>query len=921
MGIEGTEYLQSVLGSSYRLERELGRGGMATVYLAWDTKHGRFVALKVLHQALASSFGPQRFRREIGVAATLQHPHILTVLDSGESPDGHLWFTMPYVEGETLRARLRRDGQLDLDLVLRWGREIAGALEYAHARGIVHRDVKPENILLTQQGNAMLADFGVARTLLEGKSDPGSAATAATGHQQSGTMLTETGTAIGTPAYMSPEQAGGERTLDGRSDIYSLGTVLYEALVGAPPFTGPLAQAAIAKMISGEAPSVRRSRPSIPQPVDAALQRALATMPGDRYRTAGDFAHALEEAERAVLTDSVTASRAAWRLRRRVPLGAMMLALGVLLGGGALFAWRSATSAHAAPAARGPVRLAVLPFDNVGDSADAYFSDGLTDAVRGKLTALPGVEVIASASSAQYRRTKKLPKQIGSELNVQYLLTGTVRWVKTPKGLGRIEVRPELVDVSTESDKWSAPYDTMLTDVFKVQAAIAGQVATQLGITLGAPQQQALAARPTTSLDAYDAFLKGENATQSATVLDPPSLRRGITLYERAVTLDTGFALAWARLAQEYSALCVVRTPTPADARAAKDAAERAVALAPGTPATQLALGTYEAYVHRDNVRALAAFQSGLAGAPGNVDLLIWTARQERVLGRFDLALPHGQRAQALDPRSLQAARQLGITLQSLRRYPEARAIYDHALAISASNLGVIEQRSMIDLAEGNLPDARAVVSRALTVVDTTELVAYFGAYFDLFWVLDDIQQQRLLSLKPTAFDNDRGTWAIVRAETYWLRGDTVRARVYADTAQRAYLADLRTASLADIPHIQRGLALAYLGKKDEAIREGEYAVALRPLSSDAFIGAYNQQILARIYMLVGEPDAALDHLEPLLRIPYHLSPGWLRIDPTWAPLRGNPRFQALIADSKPPSGRGSDGAVQSSHDTRLVHP
>jgi eukaryotic-like serine/threonine-protein kinase len=913
VAIEGTDYLQAVLGSSYRLERELGRGGMATVYLAWDTKHGRYVALKVLHQALASSFGPQRFRREIGVAATLQHPHILTVLDSGESADGRLWFTMPYVEGETLRARLRREGQLGLDVVLRWGREIAGALEYAHARGIVHRDVKPENILLTEQGNAMLADFGVARTLLEGRYDSSG------GEKEPGqqTMLTETGMAIGTPAYMSPEQAGGERTIDGRSDIYSLGTVLYEALVGGPPFSGPLAQAALAKYISGEAPSVRRSRPSIPEPVDSALQRALAVMPGDRYRTAGDFAQALEEAERAVLTDSaVTASRAAarWRFQRRLPIGIVVALLVVLLAGGVVFAWRSASLARAAsrsaPAPVAPIRLAVLPFINVGDSEDAYFTDGLTDAVRGKLTALPGVEVIASASSAQYRGSTKSPKEIGAELGVRYLLEGKVRWAKSTGGPGKIEVNPELVDVQSGTDKWATPYYSKLTDVFQVQASIAGEVATQLGVTLGAKQQEALAIEPTSRLDAYDQFLKGENATQAGSALDPPSLRRGITFYEQAVQLDTGFALAWARLAEAHSALYTLHAPTPADARAAQAAAERASELAPGRPESQLALGTYEAYIHKDNARALEAFTKGLDVAPTNIDLLIWAARQERVLGDWDQALVHARRAEQLDPRSVQAARQLGIALQSLRRYDEARAIWEHALAISPRNLGVIEQRAMVDLAEGNLAGAHDVIGAALAVVDTSELVAYFGAYYDLFWVLTDPLQQRLLTLSPAQFDGDRGNWALVRAETYWLRGDTVHARAYADTAQSAFLYEERRAPLVDLTHMFRGLSLAYLGRKNEAILEGEKAVELRPMKTDAYYGPYNQQILARIYMLVGEPETALDHLEPLVRIPSQLSSAWLGIDPTWAPLRGNPRFQALVAAPKDgvvavQSGRG----------------
>ena len=277
------DQLQTALGAQYTLERELGRGGMATVFLAQDTKHHRSVALKVLHPELAATLGPQRFRREIEVAARLQHPHILSVHDSGETPAGQLWFTMPYVEGESLRDRLRRERQLPVDDALRITREVASALEYAHEHGVLHRDIKPENVLLTAQGEALLADFGIARALT---STP------------VGTGLTETGLAVGTPQYMSPEQAAGERTLDARSDVYALGAVCYELLTGEPPFVGGSAQAVVAKMLSTDAPSVRVLRPGVIPALDAALRRALARVPADRWATAAEFAQALATAER-----------------------------------------------------------------------------------------------------------------------------------------------------------------------------------------------------------------------------------------------------------------------------------------------------------------------------------------------------------------------------------------------------------------------------------------------------------------------------------------------------------------------------------------------------------------------------------------------------------------------------------------------
>src|SRR5579864_6177 len=263
------------LRDRYRLERELGRGGMATVYLAQDLKHKRPVALKVLHPELGASLGPERFQREIEFAARLQHPHILTVLDSGEAA-GQLWFTMPYVEGESLRSRLRRERQLPVENALRIATETARALDYAHRHGVIHRDIKPENILLTRDGDTLVADFGIARAL---------------GGEE---RLTQTGMSVGTPAYMSPEQASGDQALDARTDVYSLGCVLYEMLVGEPPFTGPTAQAIILKRFTELVPSVRKARPSVPEGVDQAMQRALAPIPADRFASAAEFARALQ---------------------------------------------------------------------------------------------------------------------------------------------------------------------------------------------------------------------------------------------------------------------------------------------------------------------------------------------------------------------------------------------------------------------------------------------------------------------------------------------------------------------------------------------------------------------------------------------------------------------------------------------------
>jgi serine/threonine protein kinase/tetratricopeptide (TPR) repeat protein len=874
----------------YRVLSTLGHGGMATVYLARDERHRRSVALKVLHPDLAHALGPERFLREIEVAANLSHPHILPLHDSGEAA-GLLYYVMPYVEGESLRDRLHRETQLPVEDALQIAREVADALGYAHGQGVIHRDIKPENILLSG-GHALVADFGIARAL--GQTDSA--------------RLTETGMAIGTAAYMSPEQASAMSHIDGRSDVYSLGCVVYEMLAGEPPYTGPTAQAIIAKRFSDPVPRVRRVRPSVPEHVDVAVTQALAPVPADRFATATEFGHAM-----ARHSESRTrpAARVATTLSgllggRRAALVATALALGILIGLGLFFEWRRSGP----DASRSTARLvAVLPFENLGDSTDAYFADGVGDEVRGKLSRIPGLAVIARASSNEYRHAKKPLRQIARELGAEYLLTATVRWDKHSDGTSQVRVSPELVWVASggaPTTKWQQGFDATLTDVFQVQAEIAGQVAQALNVALGDSAEHELATRPTESLSAYDAFLHGEAATQGMTALDPPRLREAIAAYEQAVALDSTFVKAWAQLSRAHSYLYASLAATAATEGAARRAAERAQALGPAQPEGHQALGAYYAYVLADKPHAYAEDSTALALAPGNADLLWAVGFDEHVLQRWEPARRHLEQAVRLNPRSSITAHQLGLLLVCLRLYPEAERVLDHALQTLPADLIVREDRAVVALAQGDLTQARAIIHAAPKTVNPTALVASVASYLDLVWVLDEAQQELLLRLTPSAFDNNRATWGIMLAQTYAVQGNTVEARTHADSARLAFERQLDDSKRSSVvvstfyaqQHVFLGLALAYQGHKAQAIREGQRGVALAPISRDAFIGPYVQHQLARIYLLVGEPEKALDQLEPLLKMPWYLSPGWLKIDPNFKPLRGNPRFERLVSGS-----------------------
>ena len=577
----------------------------------------------------------------------------------------------------------------------------------------------------------------------------------------------------------------------------------------------------------------------------------------------------------------------------------MILALGFVLGLGVLFGWLRRHGGG--PEGDGGVkRLAVLPFDNLGSADDEYFADGVTDEIRAKLAGVEGLQVTASRSAAEYKKSAKDLATIARELGVDYLLVGKVRWEKGEPGKSRVRVSPELIQIATGSTRVGAA--VRREPHRRVQGAGRRRRAGGTGARRGARRTRAAGAGGAAHRECRSLrrLPQGRGGVAEPRNGDPRQLRQAIGYYEQAVALDSAFAQAWAALSRASSLLYFNSTPSPERARRAREGAERALRLSPEHFRGHLALGDYYGSIPPlDYERALREYEAGLRLAPNDIDLLAGSALMEISTGRWEQALEHLTRAQALDPRSLLVGRRLSYTYLWLRRYSEAIAASDRAMALDSTNVQVLEFKAMAYAAQGDVEGARKVIREAAGRISPTVLAAHFANYYDLYWILPADLQELLLRLTPDAFE-DRTSWSIVLAQTWHLRGDLTRARIYADSARMALEDRLRGAPDDAQSTIILGLALAYLGRKAEAIATGEKGVAMLPISADAFSGPYLQHQLVRIYTLVGEPEKALDRLEPLLKVPYYLSPGWLRIDPIFDPIRKHPRFTRLTDTPSP---------------------
>ena len=613
--------LREALADRYAVQREVGRGGMATVFLAEDLKHHRSVAIKVLHAELAAALGAERFLREIEIAARLQHPHIVPLYDSG-SAAGLLYYVMPFVEGESLRDRLTREKQLSLEDALRVATEVASALAYAHSRGVVHRDIKPENIMLSG-GTAVVADFGIAR------------AVSAAGDGQ---HLTQTGTIIGTPAYMSPEQATGSNEVDARSDQYSLACVVYEMLVGQPPFTGPTAQAIIARhsidMVSP--PSIVRN--TIPDAVEEAILRGLSKVPADRYPTATLFAEALNTP--SAVTGAVRrATLAGARVRPRPWLRALPVGVGLALVavGGVLLVRRRVVPGAGADGGLDPRRVAVMYFEDLSSRNDlAYLANGLTEALIDALSRVPSLSVLSRNAVAQYRTSTMPPDSVSRALGAGTLVQGTVEAVR--RGY-RVTVR--LIDGASGADFKRASFEQPAGSVLAMRDSLAGRVVDFLRTRLGEEVRLRETRVATRSVAAWSLLQRAEQAKQRADALfEGDSLAAAMRALQRADSLAAearGSDPQWAEPAALRAAIAYRQARLDFKPATASPWIDKGLAFA--GEALKLDPGSPDALELRGTLRYLQ-YLLHLARTPAGVATLLRTAEDDL---RIAVSLAPGQ--------------------------------------------------------------------------------------------------------------------------------------------------------------------------------------------------------------------------------------------------------------------------------------
>ena len=870
----------------YEILDEIGRGGMGVIYLARQRHPQRIVAVKrVLDYHADSHETLRRFRREADAAASLDHPNILPIYEVSESEDGLPFFSMKFATGGSLQKvgpALRAEPRRCVQLMAK----VARAVEYAHGHGILHRDLKPGNILLDDRGEPLVSDFGLAKWLSANKD------------------LTKSLTTFGTPGYTAPEQAEGKAAdLTAAADVYSLGAIFFDLLTGRPPFLGSNALSVIRQAAETPAPKLRALAHSHDRDLETICARCLERDPKARYQSAGDLATDLERwlDGRPIVARPVLAPARIWRWSRRNPQLIATAAACLLFGAATMWFFRGEL-AKLLPVERPEKSIAVLPFENLSrDPDNAYFADGIQEEILTRLASIADLKVISRTSTLRYQSKPRNLSEIGKQLGVANILEGSVQ-----KAADQVRVNVQLVNAQTDSHLWAETYDRKLTDVFGVESEIAKGIAESLQAKLTGREAQALGAKPTNNPEAYDAYLRGR-AFEARGPYATPLVEKAIGFYERAVQLDPNFALAWAWLSRADASLYLTGAKTTAQRDAVKKALENAQKLQPNSPETQLALGYYQYQVLDDYGLAKTTFRLVGKMLPGSSEVPYALGLVARSEGHWDESVAYFEQGLALDPRNTELLKQAAFAYARLRQFPAALKLNGRALDIIPYDPAVMAYKARIYQAQGNLQEAAKLLSEINAQTPAPD--AFFAKLTQLRLERNHGEAVRLLQTRLAQFhfdsEEDKGPTQVMLALTQYLGGDSAGAKVTAEQARNT-LESLRKSKPNKFAKLL-SLSYAVLGNKDAALNEVERAIMLLPSAKDRRAAPNHEEELALIQTMFGENNRAISTLSRLLQTPYGsgiygptpITPALLRLDPLWDPLRADPAFQKLCEEKQ----------------------
>jgi serine/threonine protein kinase len=873
----------------YEILGEIGRGGMGVIYRARQRHSRRIVAVKrILAHQVNSHETLVRFRREAEAVASLDHPNILPIYEVSESEEGLPFFSMRYATGGSLRTAAPTLRAKPCECV-RLMAKVARGIAYAHDKGILHRDLQPGNILLDENGEPMVSDFGLAKWL-DQTSD-----------------LTRTLETLGTPGYIAPEQAESRAgDLTSAADIYSLGAILFYLLTGRPPFIGPNVLHVIHQAASTPAPRLRSLAPSLDRDLETIVARCLESDPKARYQSAGaladDLEHWLRHEPIRARRSGVFTRGGKW-VRRNPTSTVLVTSLVALVAVVGVMLWEK-ESPRPLPTSIAAIpykSIAVLPFENLSaDPENALFTDGMQDEILNDLAKIADLKVISRTSVMQYKAgAKRNLRQIANELGVAHVIEGSVQ-----RAENRVRVSAQLIDAKTDGHLWAERYDRPFDDVFAIQSDIARAIAVQLQAKLSPAEKSAIEQPPTTNLVAYGRYVRARKLSVLPTSDD---LREMIRFLDQAVTYDPTFLLAYCELAQAHTYLYSRGYDhTPVRLALAEKARDAALHLGPDSGEAHLAAAWVAYNGYRDYETALTEVDIARRGLPNDPSIFNITAHIARRQGEWKRSTSDFERGAALDPRSIWFPSRAAINHAWLRRFPEAVAWMDHAVAIEPGNPAMRFGRAIGELYWRADPQPAHEAAQRIMTEDPSGMDAVADLWFELGLCRRDAAEmaKALASLPPEGIIPFRG----LQAPRSFYEGWAARTRNDATAAETAF-----TAARIEVEKIVReqpyeaeplctlGMIDAALGRKEDALREGRHAMELLPVTKDAFTAADLLCNLAVIYTWVGETDLAIKQLEEVLRVPSPLSYGILRLDPSWDPLRGDPRFDKLVQESMKP--------------------